>query len=166
MKMRGAIIITIIVLCTVVRSIASDSVVVARKGASNVTNLDNYIIQLQGTYLDSTPLDLLLTGSGPEFSMDLSTPRLSFRATLQPDGDRICITYQVSASTLIQMSTRSVAGSLSSKAEQAPHFESYRTGVTGSAVLSSGKPLVIVAVNQNKLELTVTKSTEEVSPRK
>lgn len=32
--------------------------------------------------------------------------------------------------------------------------------------ISLGKPLAIVSVNQNKLELTVTKSTEEATPRK
>jgi len=47
-----------------------------------------------------------------------------------------------------------------------PSFELRQSGVTGSAVLSLGKPLAIVSVNQNKLELTVTKSTEEATPRK
>jgi len=47
-----------------------------------------------------------------------------------------------------------------------PSFEFRQYGVTGSAVLSLGKPLTIVSVNQNKLELTVTKFTEDSSPGK
>ena len=160
MRTSRVIMITAVALCAAIGCNAGDNVKQTGKLSPAEVNRDNYTIQLHGNYTESTPLDLSLTGSGPEFSIELAEPCMSFRATLQLDGDRIGINYELSVEGMIPRGTRYAGVAADNKIERVPSFEIRQFTLRGSAVLSSGKPLTIATVNQNKLELTVTKSTE------
>lgn len=167
MRTRRAIMIATTAIWAVVGSVTGDEVVRARMSPLEDASLDdNYTVKLHGKYAESAPVDLVLTGSGSRFSINLAEQDLSFSGTLQPDNGRVRIDYKFSVGALIPRGPR-VSGLSSNGVERVvPSFEFRQYGVTGSAVLSLGKPLTIVSVNQNKLELTVTKFTEDASPGK
>lgn len=167
MRTRRAIMIATAAIWAVVGSVTGDVVVRANcRPPEEVSFDDNYTVKLYGKYAESSPVDLVLTGSGSNFSITLAEQELSFSGTLTPENGRVRIEYKFSVNALVPRGSRFSGMSSNGVERVVPSFELRQSGVTGSALLSLGKPLAIVSVNENKLELTVTKSTEEASPRK
>ena len=167
MRTRKAIMIATATIWAVVGSVTGDECVRANSRPPEEASFDdNYTVKLQGKYAESAPVDLVLTGSGSRFSINIAEQDLSFSGTLKPDNGRVRIEYKFSVDALVPRGSRAMGMTSNGVERLVPSFELRQSGVTGSAVLSLGKPLAIVRVNQNKLELTVTKSTEEATPRK
>lgn len=167
MMTRRAIMIATAAIWAVIGSVTGDEVVRAPSRPPEETSFDdNYTVKLQGKYADSAPVDLVLTGSGSRFSINIAEQDLSFSGTLKPDNGRVRIEYKFSVNALVPRGARAMGTTSNGVERMVPSYELRQSGVTGSAVLSLGKPLAIVSVNQNKLELTVTKSTVESSQEK
>lgn len=158
MNVRLMTVLTAVGVCVTMQSIGQDKGQAVERTPAVQEVHDNYTIQLRGGYLESAPVDLMLTGSGPDFRIDLCEPRLEFHATIEPCGDSVDVRYGLSMSLLITNGFIMARGGPSNQVHQVPNVESRRSSVSGSAVIEDGKPLAIVTLNQKKLELTVTKS--------
>ena len=153
-----------VVACLALFSVAAEKADVAEKP---VAASENYTIKVQGGYADCAPLNLTLTGSGPEFRIDLGNPRVSFRARLTPNTDAASIQYELNFQFMVTNGfTRVKTSDTEKSTEPLASVEMRSSGATGSAVLEYGRPLAIVTLNEKRLELTVTRSKGEPQEKK
>ncbi|MEI6167794.1 MAG: hypothetical protein WCS52_11415 [bacterium] len=166
-KVRLMMVFVAVGVCVAVQCMALDKVQGADKIPAVQGMNENYTIQLQGNYLDCAPLALILTGSGPEFSISLPEPRVTFSATLKSSAGSVEISYRLSFDVLATNGVMRVglAGPHQQEQEVAS-VEFRRSEVKGSALVEDGKPVAIVTMNQRKLELTVAKSKAPSSEKK
>ena len=157
MKMRLFVVLIAVGVCTMVQSMAEENGATAERAPVTPATRDNYTIQLQGGYMESAPLNLIMTGSGPKFTIALVNPTVNFSAELKAGTGTVDIKFDFSSDILIKNGVSRVFVAPDKQGHEVSNVEVRRYGVVGSAVLEDGKPLAIVTLNQKKLELTVTK---------
>lgn len=139
-------------------SLAQDKPQILEQTSGSQDLQENYSIQLRGGYEASVPLDITLSGSGPEFDIRLCEPSVSFLARIEPNDATVKIEYKFEMEVQIPNGEMAFAVGPSNGVQRVLNMGRRLSSVRGSAVLEYGRPFPIVALNQKPLELTVTKS--------
>ena len=118
---------------------------------------ENITIRLQGTTTTGSDIDLSLTGVGPKFSADQVVKDdtiliCEYLVTETETGYKVA--YVVSAR--IKMATNVSANST--------NFEYRDVSVSGNALCTAGRPLVLVRNGEKPLQLTISKEVEKAAP--
>lgn len=108
---------------------------------------ENYTLKFNGNYQDAEPLNLVLVGTGSEFSVHLVDPIRSIQASLValPNG-KFAIKYLIGASLPVKVENN----------------VSYRdTRISGEVVVTLGKPVPIIKLSERALTLTLEKYSDK-----
>lgn len=109
--------------------------------------LENHTIRIWGSYGETLPLDLSVTGVGPAFSIQTAEPNISFQAIVTQQKDKLQISYTLSASVPFKTGANT---------------SEYRSvNLSGTVRCDYDKPLSIATINQKKLEILIQKTPLE-----
>lgn len=131
-----------------------------QQALAETTGLEqNITIRLQGTTTTGSDIDLSLTGVGPKFSADQVVNNdtvLSCEYLVSETETGYKVSYVVTAR--IKMATNVSATST--------NFEYRDVSISGSAICTAGRPLVLLRNGAKPLQLTISKEPEQTAPDK
>ena len=100
---------------------------------------ENVTIHVQGKITDENPLDIQLSGIGPQFFYKSLDSQTVFEGTLSRDNDgKLVLDYAIGAQVLVKVGVREFA-------------------LQGKAIIEYGKKFKIGTINGNDFIITVTK---------
>ena len=107
---------------------------------------ENVTIHIRGSFTEDSPLDIQLSGAGPQFACSIGDPPTKFQATLETTGDgKLVLSYTVGAS-------------IQSKVTGGSAFRDFV--LQGRVAVTYGEDIKIATIHGKDFVLTVSKYTK------